>query len=139
MKIEGKLTREKGEKYWGADIPDIGVFTQGKTKKDACNMAKEAVELLVGQNGFSVEIELSKDGTFFIDSNDIGSIIALLLKQKRLESGLSVREVAKRLGQSSSPNAYSRYETGRSTPSLAKFDEILAAINPNASGLLKII
>ena len=139
MKIEGRLKRDKGDKYWGAEISEVGVFTQGKTRKEACEMAKEAVELLVDKEGFFVDVELSKKGTFLVAPNDIGPVIALILKQKRLENGLSIRDVAKRLGQEDSPNSYGRYEQGRSVPSLAKFDEILSAINREISGVLKIM
>ena len=47
MKFEGKLIKEKGEKYWGSSFPEIGIFTQGKTKKEAYEMIKEAIELVV--------------------------------------------------------------------------------------------
>ena len=47
MKFEGQLIKKKGEKYWGVAFPEIGVFTQGKTKKKAYEMIKEAIELIV--------------------------------------------------------------------------------------------
>lgn len=59
------------------------------------------------------------------------------LKQKRLEAGLTIQDVTKRLGKVS-PNAYQRYETGKSLPTLTKFNELLTAINPNISSVLKI-
>ena len=53
MKIEGKLEKKAGEKLWGVDIPEIGIFTQGRTKKDAFEMAKESIELVVDIEGTS--------------------------------------------------------------------------------------
>ena len=52
--------------------------------------------------------------------------------------GLTIKEVTMKLGQSSL-NAYGRYETGKNIPTLKKFDELLTAINPNVSSILKIL
>ena len=119
MKIEGKLEKKAGEKMWGIDIPEIGIFTQGRTKKDAFEMAKEAIELVVALEGFKVTIESGKNNNFFVIPNHIGPILAMILRQKRVDNGLSIREVADRLGQSS-PNSYGRYETGKSIPTIEK-------------------
>ena len=42
-----KLTTEiqKGEKFWIAKIPELGVVTQGKTPEEAKSNLKEALEL----------------------------------------------------------------------------------------------
>ena len=137
MKIEGKLEKKAGEKLWGVDIPEIGIFTQGRTKKDACEMAKEAIELVVDIEGFKVTIEPGKNNIFFVVPNNTGPILAMILRQKRIDNGLSIREVAGRLGQSS-PNSYGRYETGKSIPTIEKFDELLAAIDPGLSSILRV-
>ncbi|MCY4524231.1 MAG: type II toxin-antitoxin system HicB family antitoxin [Halobacteriovoraceae bacterium] len=137
MKFEGKLIKNKGDKYWGVEVPEIGIFTQGKTKKDAYKMIKEAIELVVNLDNFEVKIEPGNNGVFFIIPNNIGPILALILKQKRIDNGLTVRDVAMRLGQMS-PNSYGRYESGKSIPTLEKFDELLTAINPNSSSILKV-
>ena len=138
MKFEGKLVKEKGEKYWGISFPEIGVFTQGKTKKEAYEMIKEAIELVVDfDNDFRVDIEPIDNTSFFIIPNHIGPILALILRQKRIEMGLTIKDVTVRLGQVS-PNAYGRYESGKNIPTLKKFDELLAAINPNVSSILKV-
>ena len=117
MKIEGKLEKKTGEKIWGVDIPQIGIFTQGRTKKDACNMAKEAIELVVNLEEFKVIIEPAQNNNFFIIPNNIGPILAMILRQKRIDNGLSIRDVASRLGQSS-PNSYGRYENGKNIPTI---------------------
>ena len=138
MKFEGQLIKEKGEKYWGVAFPEIGVFTQGKTKKEAYQMMKEAIELIVDfDDDFKVNIEPINNTSFFIIPNHMGPILALILKQKRLEMGLTIKDVTARLGQTS-PNAYGRYESGKNIPTLTKFDELLTAINPNTSSILKI-
>ena len=137
MKIEGKLEKKAGEKIWGVDIPEIGIFTQGRTKKDACKMAKEAIELVVNLEEFKVIIEPAQNNNFFIIPNNIGPILAMILRQKRIDNGLSIRDVASRLGQSS-PNSYGRYENGKNIPTIEKFDELLAAIDPGLSSILRV-
>ncbi len=137
MKIEGKLEKKAGEKIWGVDIPEIGIFTQGRTKKEAYEMAQEAIELVVELEGFKVTIEPGQNNSFFVIPNKIGPILAMVLRQKRVDNGLSIRQVADRLGQSS-PNAYGRYETGKSIPTIEKFDELLAAIDPGSSSILRV-
>ena len=137
MKIEGKLEKKAGEKMWGVDMPEIGIFTQGRTKKEACQMAKEAIELVVNLEGFKVTIEPALNNNFFVVPNNTGPIFAMILRQKRIEHGLSMRDVASRLGQSS-PNSYGRYESGKSIPTIEKFDELLAAIDPGLSSILRV-
>ena len=122
---------------WGVDIPEIGIFTQGRTKKDACQMAKEAIELIVNLEGFKVSIEPGLNNNFFVVPNNTGPIFAMILRQKRIEHGLSMRDVASRLGQSS-PNSYGRYENGKNIPTIEKFDELLAAIDPGLSSVLRV-
>ena len=100
-------------------------------------MVKEAIELVVDLEGFKVTIELAQNNNFFIVPNHIGPILAMILRQKRVDNGLSIREVADRLGQSS-PNSYGRYETGKSIPTIEKFDELLAAIDPGSSSILRV-
>ena len=122
---------------WGVDMPEIGIFTQGRTKKEACQMAKEAIELVVNLEGFKVTIEPAQNNNFFVVPNNTGPIFAMILRQKRIEHGLSMRDVASRLGQSS-PNSYGRYENGKNIPTIEKFDELLAAIDPGLSSILRV-
>ncbi len=137
MKIEGNLEKNAGEKMWGVNIPEIGIFTQGRTKKEAYTMAKEAIELVVNLEDFKVTVEPAQNNSFFVIPNNTGPILALILRQKRIENGLSIRDVAGRLSQSS-PNSYGRYENGKSIPTIEKFDELLAAIEPGLSSILRV-
>jgi len=45
--------------------------------------------------------------------------------------------VARRLGQKS-PNAYARYEQGRSVPTVEKLNELMRAIDPGIEPILKV-
>ena len=101
-------------------------------------MIKDAIQCVIDfDDDFKVKIEPINKTSFFIIPNHIGPILSLILKQKRIEAGLTIQEVSKRLGKTSS-YAYHRYETGKNLPSLAKFNELLTAINPNISSILKI-
>ena len=51
-------------------------------------------------------------------------MVSLLLQRKRELSGLSLAQVASRLGMKSR-NTYARYEQGHSVPSVEKLNELL--------------
>ena len=135
MRIEGSL--KKSQNYWAVSIPLLLIFTQGKTKKEAYAMAKEAVELLVEEKDFKVNIHPGESNFFSISSNNDSKLMSFALKQQRLNHELSIRDVASRLG-STSPTAYSRYEKGHTKPSLDKFSELLRAIDLSLEPILKV-
>lgn len=137
MKIEAKVIPPKGkEKYWSVEIPALAIHTQGKSKKDAYAMTKDAIESLVDVKGFEVTCEPSGDRAFLIGANDLDVFVPFILRRIRMAHNLSAREVAKRLN-SSSPNSYARYEQGKATPTLKKLEELLRAINPTIEPVLK--
>ena len=136
MKIEGKLI--KSGKWWAVEIPLLLIHTQGRTKKEAYMMAKDAVESIVDHKGFKTIVTEGSANTFSISSNNDSLLMALALKQQRADHHLSIREVAKRLG-SDSPSAYSRYEQGKVKPSLDKFSQLLKAIDPRLEPVIKVI
>ncbi|MDZ4661084.1 MAG: helix-turn-helix domain-containing protein [Pseudomonadota bacterium] len=138
MKLEGFLKKPSSkEKIWAIEIPAIGIFTQGKSKKDAYLMAKDAIETVVDEKGFAVVIEPLGDLSFSVSANEQRLLIGLLLRRQRAISGLTLMEVAKRL-HSKSPNAYGRYEQGKVLPSLDKLAELLRAIDEDLDPILKI-
>ena len=57
-------------------------------------------------------------------------MIGLLLKRKREISGLSLAQVAKRMGMSSR-NAYARYEHGTAMPTIEKLNQLFYAVSPD--------
>ena len=136
MKIEGRLIQSG--KWWAVEIPLLLIYTQGRTKKDACAMAADAVEAVIDATGFKVTITDGPDNTFCIGSNNDSLLMAFALKQQRTDRHLSVRDVARRLG-SDSPAAYSRYEQGKVKPSLDKFSQILKAIDPRLEPVIKVV
>lgn len=137
MKIEGRIFKSKETgNYYAVIIPELGIFTQGETKKEAYEMAKDAVESLVNRPGFQATILPGPSETFVVYSKDIGFLVAAILKQKRIEKGLTTKDVANRMGEKS-VNGYARYEQGASVPSIEKLEQIMSAIDPKKDVILK--
>ncbi len=109
MIFEGKVSAPgRGARFWDVKIPQLGVLTQGKSEKNADAMAADALETLVDRKGFRVEILPSGGGRFLINANDARPLMARWLYRMRVEIGLSLREMAARMGASSS-EAWARY------------------------------
>jgi ribosome-binding protein aMBF1 (putative translation factor) len=71
-----------------------------------------------------------KEQYFELGSQNLSTLTAFLLRRQRMKQGLSLEEVAKRLG-AKSHNTYARYEQGKSIPSIEKFSKLLTALSPN--------
>ena len=137
MTFEGQIHAPKqGDKFWEIKIPDLGVFTQGKSEKDAYTMAVDALQTLVDQKNFKAKIRPLGGGRFLASANDPTPLIARWLYRLRIESGLTIREAAQRLG-AKSPEAWARYESGRASPTVEKLSELLKAVNPDGAFTLK--
>ncbi|MBI4403505.1 MAG: helix-turn-helix transcriptional regulator [Deltaproteobacteria bacterium] len=137
MIFEGKVIRpRRGSRYWEVKIHALGIFTQGNTEKDAYIMAADALKTVVDKRNFSVEIIPTGRGKFLISANDPTPLIARWLYRLRIESGLTVREAALRLG-ASSPEAWARYESGRASPTIEKLSDLLHAVAPETKYALK--
>ena len=128
MRFEGRI--KKQGKHWLIEIPAFDAMTQGRTKREAFEMAEDLIETMADAKGFRVRTYPSSGATFEIEANHIGTLLALLLRRQRERQGLTLAETAKRLGQSS-PNAYARYEQGRAMPSVEKLEQLLKAIAPD--------
>jgi len=127
MRFSGKIYKDGN--YWLAEIPIIDAMTQGRTRKEAFAMVADMVESLVNYEGFKVEVFKGKNGNFELGSTDTRHMISLLLQRKRQLSGLSLAQVANKLGMTSR-NAYARYERGQTVPTLGKLGELLQAVSP---------
>jgi len=125
MRFVGKVF--KSGKHWAIEIPILDIATQGRTKKEAYEMIADAVESLVNKKDFEVRVFGTKGRVFEIGASDQGALTALLLRRMRQKAGLSLEEVAARLG-SKSPNSYARYEQGRSVPSVEKFAKLFSVV-----------
>lgn len=134
MRFQGKLYKDG--RFWLAEIPILDAMTQGHTRKEALAMVEDMLETLANHSGFSVEVHPGKSGEFEVSSTDTRIMTSLLLRRQRQRSGLSLSEVAQRLG-AKSRNTYARYERGTSAPSLEKLDELLQAVSPDRDFVLQ--
>ena len=138
VKFEGKLLRDG--RYWAVHVPALDVYTQGKSKKDALAMIKEAVELMVDRKGFFVRLNPLPENQFLLrakEADDDKYLIALMLKNQRAKYGLSLQDIADRLGVSK--NAYAQYEQARAVPSITKVEEFIHAMSRNVHVVLDIL
>lgn len=141
MELEGKVWKDAGSSWWLVEISFLDVMTQGKTRKEALEMFKDAVMELLKDSykehlnkHFQLTINLYEDGIVGIGATDDKLLFALGLKRQRLRSGSTIRDVSKRLN--SKANAYARYERAQSRPSIEKYAELLHAANPRRRPLL---
>jgi len=114
-------------RFWAAEVPILDVATQGRSQADARRMIADAIEALVNKPGFQAKVYAGGGGNFEVGADDDAVLAALLLRRARARAGLSLAEVASRLG-AKSVNAYARYEQGRSVPSVAKLSRLYAAV-----------
>lgn len=138
MEFRGKVSKTEGRPPWIIEAPSLGVITQGYTKKEALAMLKNAIEeLILSYFDARVKVEVTEHGkgVVGVTCSDKKILLSLSLIKQREESGLTVRDVADRLG-SKSPNAYARYERGKINISIEKLDQLLQAANPESPGVM---
>ena len=127
MRFSGKIFKDG--KFWLAEIPILDLMTQGRTKKATYEMVADMLESLINKDGFKIEVYKGKKDSFEVGSPEPKHMVSLLLQRKREISGLSLAQVASRLGMKSR-NTYARYEQGYSVPSVEKLNELLHAVCP---------
>ena len=131
MMLIGRLFRDAGV-WWAAEAPVAGVFTQGRSRRDAAAMLADAFESLINRPGFKVTVIDDGADQVLIEANEPAALAAYVLKYQREVHGLTLAQVARSLG-ASSRNAYARYEQGASVPTLDKFAELLRAVAPEVT------
>ncbi len=137
MRFEGRVWKDKGSRYWLAEVPLLDLMTQGTSKSNACRMVVDAVEALANKKKFKADVRPLAGEFFTIGANHGTFLIALMLKRQREAHRLTLQEVARRLGQKSA-NAYARYEQGKSVPTVAKLNELMRAIDPGFDPILRV-
>ena len=126
MRLSGNVY-EYG-KFWLVEVPLLDAMTQGHTKREALEMAKDLVESLANRPGFSAAVHPGSKGDFEVSSTDVRGMIGLVLRRQRERSGLSLAQAAQRLGVKSR-NAYARYERGTSVPTVEKLGQLIKAVS----------
>lgn len=126
MRFSGKVWKEG--RLWLVEVPALDIMTQGSTKQEALEMIADAIEGYVDRSGFEVKVFLGDGGDIEVGSNHVAALTALYLRRRRQASGLTLVEVARRLGVRSH-NAYARYEQGKAVPTIEKLAELLAVVD----------
>jgi len=126
MRFSGRVFKDGP--IWLAEVPVFEAMTQGPTRREALEMIEDWFASMVNQPGFVATAHERNGDEFEISASDLGEMISLLLRRQRQRSGLSLAEVAQRLG-AKSRNAYARYERGDSLPTIEKLDELLRAVS----------
>ncbi|MCK9458103.1 MAG: helix-turn-helix domain-containing protein [Proteobacteria bacterium] len=125
MRFSGRVWKDGVT--WLVEVPALDLMTQGRTRRAALAMIADAVEGFVDRRGFRAEVHDGGDG-IEVGSGDAAALTALLLRRRRQASGLTLAEVAARLGVRSH-NAYARYEQGRAVPTIEKLVELLSVVD----------
>lgn len=134
MRFQGTLRKEGG--FWLAEVAVLDAMTQGRSRKEALRMIADWIVTMVHRKGFAVEIQPVGRDVFEVSATDARRMISLLLQRQRHKSGLSLAQVAERLGVKSR-NAYARYEQGASVPTVEKLDKLLGAVAPGRDLVLQ--
>src|SRR4028118_1698698 len=103
MRFEGKVTRDG--RFWLAEIPLLDGATQGRTRAEALEMIADWLETMVNRPDFRAEVHARSKHDFEVSGNNVAAMTALLLRRRREASGISLREVAPRLGAPPPPHA----------------------------------
>jgi len=127
MRILGHLTRDG--RHWLAELPALNGMTQGRSRKQVVAMAGDWVASLINSDAVTVQADPGPGDTFHVRCSDPAALVGLLLRRRRQAAGLSLADMADRLG-STSRNAYARYEHGDTMPSVEKLDQLLHAVAP---------
>lgn len=81
MRLDGRIWKSRESGYWLAEVPDLDLVTQGKSRKDAAAMLSDAVETLVNHDRFRVEVTVGRGGACTVRSNDDVRLVALTLRR----------------------------------------------------------
>lgn len=140
MELEGKIWKDG--KFWLVEVPALDIMTQGTSRKNALYMIVDAIEGLIDcyfpEEKIKVIVQDYKNEIIGISSSNNSIILAFLLRRQRQVSKSTVREVSERLG-SNSPNAYAKYEKGKTRISLDQYEKLLFAVNPKQRFHLRVV
>ncbi len=123
--IQGVIHPKDKTGFFGAEISEIGLFTQARTLKKLSESIIAAFYDLT-ETKIPVSVDLFDERSFLLSSTEVQSFYAVLLKSVRGDQ--SYRAAMNRIGEKSTA-AISRYElVGGTTPSLSKAIELLQGL-----------
>ena len=85
MRVQGRIFEDGG--FWLAEVPILDAMTQGTSREDALDMAKDMVETLANRPGFSVTVQARADGNIELESDDVPGLAALIRQRSGALSG----------------------------------------------------
>jgi DNA-binding XRE family transcriptional regulator len=136
MLIEGRIIRDG--RWYLAEIPLLDGMTQSRTRKGALAMASDWVKALAPIGGVEVSARALSGDRFVLECDPPEALIALALRRRREAAGLSLADVARRIG-AKSRNAYARYEQGTALPTITKLAELFRAVDPERDLTLTVV
>lgn len=125
MKLLGNYYKDGN--FWISEIPFISLMDQGKTKASSLKMIKSAIEELMKESKLKCEIVDIGSGRFVLSSKDVKLLTCFVLKRIREAQGLSMREVATKLGLKSHTE-YARHESGLTAMTVETFNRYIEAL-----------
>jgi hypothetical protein len=90
MRFAGKLVRDG--RWWLAEIPMLDALTQGRTRREALEMAKDWLETAVNRGDFHATVHEKGRAEFEVSGPDATSMVALLPAAPRSERRLAERD-----------------------------------------------
>ena len=85
MRVQGRIFEDGG--FWLAEFPILDAMTQGTSREDALDMAKDMVETLANRPGFSVTVHSHADGNIELESDDVRGLATLIRQRSGALSG----------------------------------------------------
>src|SRR5260370_37824155 len=124
MRFAGRIWKDG--KFWCAEVPMLDAMTQARSRQSAFRRIAALIQTMANDNHRALDVAVlpGADGVFEIGSDDVATLVAIMLRRQREKHNLTLSDVARRLG-ASSKTAYARYEQGRSVPTVAKLFELL--------------
>ena len=81
MRFSGRIYKDKSQ--WLAEVPLFEAMTQGHSRREALEMIEDWFVSMVNRPGFEVEAVLTGRDVFEVTSNDLKTMISLLLRRRR--------------------------------------------------------
>ena len=88
---------------------------------------RRKIELEDTRDPVAFDVEIDK-GSIYVSSNDISGFIALALRRIRVNTGMTLSQAIQRLGKKSK-NTWTQCETGKHSPSIERFVELVTAVD----------